>query len=425
MSEVPLRDCGSWLSGGTPDTANLTYWGGEIPWITASSLKGRYLTGSERQLTEAGVEAGSRLVPKDTILFVVRGMSLKKEFRVGMAVRPVAFGQDCKALVPGEGIDPKYLLFALETAEDRVLRMVDETSHGTGRLQSSLLADLKVSLPPLADQRRIVEILDTVDETLQATERVIIKYKRLRAGLVTDLLTDGSEAAVPMKWNSDQRCASDPRQDQQQVGVSNRLTFRLLDLTDSMVDGPFGSDLKTDHYVQDAGVRVVRLANLGEGRYLNEDEAFIEEDHATLLSRHAVHSGDVLVASLGDDNHRPGRACLYPAELAPGIVKADCFRIRPSGLVDPGFLMEMLNSRSVTSQISRLAQGVTRDRVNLGQLRWVILQVPPLEEQRQIAEILDMIDKTVQANEKKLNKLRAFRLGLAADLLSGRVRLAA
>lgn len=187
--EVLLKDCGHWLSGGTPDTSNPDFWGGEIPWITASSLKSRYLRTSVRRLTPAGAKAGTRVVPPQTILFVVRGMSLKKEFRVGITVRPVAFGQDCKALVPADGVDPKYLLFALEAAENHVLKMVDEATHGTGRLQTSLLGSLKVWLPPLDHQRRITAILETIDGAIQANVEQLGKLRQLRSGLATDLLS--------------------------------------------------------------------------------------------------------------------------------------------------------------------------------------------------------------------------------------------
>ena len=87
--------------------------------------------------------------------------------------------------------------------------------------------------------------------------------------------------------------------------------------------------------------------------------------------------------------------------------------------------MEILNSKSAAAQVRELAQGVTRDRVNLRHLRRIVLQVPPLGEQRRIAEILDSIDETVQANEGRLDKLRRLRSGLAADLLAGRVRMVA
>ena len=306
-------------------------------------------------------------------------------------------------------------------------RDLQRVSQGTtfsaiGRIE---LASLQLPVPPSKEQRRIAEILDTTDETIQATERLIAKHAGIRARIATDLLAENSDVAMPQDWNSDRDRNDGSRLRQRHVGMNNRVATTLLGVAESMIDGPFGSNLKTEHYVRDGGVRVVRLANLSEGRYLNEDEAFIEENHARRLGRHNVRSGDVLVASLGDDNHRPGRACLYPAWFAPGIVKADCFRIRPLDSVDPRFLMEVLNSRSVTSQVRRLAQGVTRDRINLGQLRHVVLQVPSLEEQRRIAEVLGTIDETIEANEEQLGKLRELRSGLAADLLSGRVRTVA
>ena len=278
-----------------------------------------------------------------------------------------------------------------------------------------------VQAPPLEEQRRIAEILDTIDETIQATERVIAKHKQIRSSLSDELLSDGSGTTVSEDTESERSWPHEPHQNQPQADNKYLAELRLGDLAESVVDGPFGSALKTEHYVRDAGVRVVRLANLGEGNFLNDDEAFITEDYAKLLSRHDVRSGDILVASLGDDKHRPGRACLYPVEFAPGIVKADCFRVRPSDHTDPKFLKEVLNSKGVITQLRRLAQGVTRDRVNLSQFRSIILQVPPLEEQRRIAKIFETVDEAIEADEEQLSKLRELRSGLAADLLSGRV----
>lgn len=195
--EVVLRDCGRWLSGGTPNTNDTSYWNGDIPWITASSLKHRYLNDSMRRLTAAGVEAGSRIVPKGTILFVVRGMSLKQEFRVGMAIRPVAFGQDCKALVPVDNINPVYLLFALEAAENRVLRLVDEASHGTGRLQVSLLGNLRIRLPSLKEQNSIADTIKTLDESIRINDQHLRKLRQVRSGVGADLLSGRVRTASP------------------------------------------------------------------------------------------------------------------------------------------------------------------------------------------------------------------------------------
>ena len=160
---VPLKDAGTWLSGGTPYTDEPRYWNGDIPWISAASLKDFRINRSDRCVTEAGANAGTRLVPPGTVLFVVRGMSLKKEFRVGVTEREVAFGQDCKAILPRTGIDGKFLAFALKARSRQILGMVDEAGHGTGRLPTDLIFKLPLYVPPQDEQRRIVEILDTAD----------------------------------------------------------------------------------------------------------------------------------------------------------------------------------------------------------------------------------------------------------------------
>ncbi|MDX3246990.1 restriction endonuclease subunit S [Streptomyces sp. ME18-1-4] len=145
--EIALGDTAKWLSGGTPKTSEPSYWGGGIPWISAASLKTPWLCKSERRVTELGVRNGTRLVPKGTILFVVRGMSLTTEFRVGVAQREVAFGQDCKALIPHPGIDSATLFLAIRSQSAKVLGMVDLAGHGTGRLVTERVASLPVRLP--------------------------------------------------------------------------------------------------------------------------------------------------------------------------------------------------------------------------------------------------------------------------------------
>ncbi|MFE2434481.1 restriction endonuclease subunit S [Streptomyces sp. NPDC059409] len=145
--ESDLKDTAKWLSGGTPKTSEPSYWGGDIPWISAASLKTPWLYESERSVTELGAQNGTRLVPKGTILFVVRGMSLTTEFRVGIAEREVAFGQDCKALIPHADIDPATLFLAVRAQSPRILKMVDLAGHGTGRLVTERVANLRVRLP--------------------------------------------------------------------------------------------------------------------------------------------------------------------------------------------------------------------------------------------------------------------------------------
>jgi type I restriction enzyme, S subunit len=143
-----------WFSGGTPPTGDGRYWGGDIPWITSGSLTAHYLSSSERTLTELGARVGSRIVPRDAILFVVRGMSLAKEFRVGIADRPLAFGQDCKALCIHDQLQPLLVLHSLLDRAPQIAKMVEYAAHGTGKISTDRLKKLPVIVPPQDLQER-------------------------------------------------------------------------------------------------------------------------------------------------------------------------------------------------------------------------------------------------------------------------------
>lgn len=165
--EATLGDVADWYSGGTPRTSEPSFWGGDIPWITSGSLTSFRLRDSVRRLTPAGLASGSRLVPKDSVLFVVRGMSLKSEFRMGIADRPLAFGQDCKALIARVGVDPLYLAYAIKARTADILNLVDEAGHGTGRLNTDQMKALTVLVAPPDEQQKITTILRALDDKIE------------------------------------------------------------------------------------------------------------------------------------------------------------------------------------------------------------------------------------------------------------------
>jgi type I restriction enzyme S subunit len=198
--------------------------------------------------------------------------------------------------------------------------------------------------------------------------------------------------------------------------------FALGSVVDSIIDGPFGSNLKTEHYVEDGGVRVVRLQNVQAGFYNDSDKAFVSERHARFLSKNSVVSGDVLIAALGDENYPVGRACLYPTNLPPAINKADCFRLRslPSKALN-SFIMNYLNTPAARSQIDRYKQGVTRQRVNTTNLKKVIVPLPPPDEQKRIADRIALAEASLHTLTEFREKLLMLKRGLMNDLLNGTI----
>src|SRR5689334_3391357 len=110
---VPLGSEVKFLSGGTPSMAEAKYWNGNIPWVSSGEMTQRKIRDTELRVTEDGANEGSKRIPARTILVVVRGMSLAKEFRVAITARDVTFNQDLKALLPSKKLHPEFLFYYL------------------------------------------------------------------------------------------------------------------------------------------------------------------------------------------------------------------------------------------------------------------------------------------------------------------------
>jgi type I restriction enzyme S subunit len=186
----------------------------------------------------------------------------------------------------------------------------------------------------------------------------------------------------------------------------------------TLADGPFGSNLKTSHYVA-TGPRVVRLQNIGDGVF-HDERAHISQAHFEELSKHAVLPGDVVAASLGEE---APRACLIPESLGPAIVKADCIRVRPTAGVDPSWLMWALNAPPVKRQAAARIKGVGRPRLGLRGLRELMIPVPSFETQRAWSSALEEAFEAVRALDERLEVVRQrgdqFRRGLLASAFRG------
>jgi len=170
--KTTLGEVTDFLSGGTPSTSRLDYWGGSVPWVSAKDMKRFRLDDTEDHVTDDGVANGTKLVPAGTVLLLARGMTLLNNLPICIANRSMTFNQDVKALRPKAGIRNDFLPYLLLGNKGRLLGLVDLAGHGTGRLNTDELRALDVVLPPEPEQRAIAHILGALDDKIELNRRM-------------------------------------------------------------------------------------------------------------------------------------------------------------------------------------------------------------------------------------------------------------
>ena len=184
-SVTSLEDVSSrYISGGTPDSKTVDYWGGNLPWTTAAAVEGPVFSGQKDFITKRGLEnSASSIVPKGGVLFGTR----VNVGNVGRTNKDIAISQDLTGIIFDENkVDPDFVVWYLILNQANIR---DTYSQGS-TIQGMLTDDLRsvpILNPPLPEQRSIADILSTVDELIQQTDAVIEKTEELKRGLMQDI----------------------------------------------------------------------------------------------------------------------------------------------------------------------------------------------------------------------------------------------
>ena len=142
--------------------------------------------------------------------------------------------------------------------------------------------------------------------------------------------------------------------------------------------------------MSEGDVRLVQLADVGDGEYVDKSDRFLTRAKALDLRCTFLKPGDVLVARMPDPL---GRACIFPGDSKPSVTVVDVCIIRPDAKKhEARWLMRCLNAPDCRNQIAGYATGTTRSRISRSNLGKIRISLPPLPEQRWIAEVLDKAD---------------------------------
>lgn len=376
-------------SGGTPRAQDPRYYTESgIPFLKIDDItksRGRFVYRAEQSITRLALEeSAAKVFPAGTVLVTMYGtMGVTKTLRSSMATN-----QAIAALVPPFRCDPDYLALALSFRRAGLERLAAQTTQPN--ISGTVIRQFRIPIPPLEEQRRIAEILDTVDETIQATERVIAKLETISSAL--------GEASLSRVGRDD--------------------LVRLGD--ECRVLG--GKRLPAGHTYSPTQTqyRYVRVVDFYRRKVDYESLAALNESTFQALSRYEIRSGELFISIAGSIGHV---GVNQPPSGMKTILTENAARIVPSDSFVPGFLALQMNSHGIREQVrAEIGTGGGVPKLALHRVANLRVGCPDISVQKEVARQHEIGWATQDAEARKLDKLRRLRAGLAADLLSGRVR---
>jgi len=171
-----------------------------------------------------------------------------------------------------------------------------------------------------------------------------------------------------------------------------------------IVDGPFGANLKREHYKTE-GIPVLKIQNIKSFKITLKKMDYVDDEKYQELIRHSYRKGDIVMTKLGD----PLGESAIVENIKDGLIVADLVRIRAQK-VDTKYLCYHLNSPVTSAYINSQQKGTTRPRVRISVVRDLPIYTPPLAEQKRIVAILDQafadIEQARAKTEKNLKNAR-------------------
>ena len=193
---------------------------------------------------------------------------------------------------------------------------------------------------------------------------------------------------------------------------------KLKEVSTKIVDGTH----KTPKYVE-KGVPFISTQNLVPFRDyfdFSQYRKFIsEEEHKELIKRCKPEKGDLLISKCGTIGRTQVVRVNYEFSIFVGVALVKLIKNK----ANPDFLEQLFNTDFMLNYLEKVSPGATRKTLTIKALSNVKIPLPPIEEQKTIAEILSTIDKAIEKTQEAIEKTEKLKKGLIQKLLTGEIRI--
>ncbi|MBO7277090.1 MAG: restriction endonuclease subunit S [Bacteroidales bacterium] len=363
-----VKDIGKVVTGSTPPTTDASNYGNEYMFVSPADLSDRqkYIYCTEKMLSSKGYNK-SRKIPKGAVLYTCIGSTIGK---IGIAPCELSSNQQINAVICKN--DNEYLYYVLLYRTGQIRMLAGE--QAVPIINKSDFENIKLAVPPLAEQKKIAEILGVWDEAIEKQNLLIEKLELRKRALMQRLLTGKTRLhGFTEPW--------------QKVKLGEISTIKK-------------------------GVQVNKNTLQEYGKYPTINGGIDPSGYSDNYNTEA----NTITISEG------GNSCGYVNFITTKFWSGGhCYTITPLNNIKNLYLYHQLKYFEPRIMIQRVGSGLPNIQFNM--LIKFECFLPTLLEQTAIAEVLNTADKEIAIHIKTLDALRLQKRGLMQQLLTGKTRV--
>jgi type I restriction enzyme S subunit len=308
-----------------------------------------------------------------------------------------------------EANNSKFLFYSLSMRQFCNYLGTLETGTTYPSVNDEDVLSYKLTLPPLPEQQKIAEILETVDNAIEKTDKIIEKYKRIKQGLMQDLLTKGIDENGNIRSEKTHKFKDSP------LGkIPEEWEVVRLGEVGNIVSGSTPSTYNDEYWNGEiVWITPNDLSNI-ENIFIEDSSRKITQKGLKSCSTKIISANSVVVSSRAPIGY-------VKVSKVPFATNQGCKSIEYNGKFSPIFLAFLLSNK--VQDMINLGSGTTFQEISKSNLANIPIPLPPLHEQQRIASILSQIDQTIEKEQQYKEKLKRIKQGLMEDLLTGKVRV--
>lgn len=385
-----LGSIGEIVGGGTPKTTIGEYWGNDVPWITPADMKqlgGKYISRGKRNISNLGLKNSSaKIMPKGTVIFSSRAP-------IGycaIANNDLSTNQGFKSIVPYISNMSLYIYYFMIAFKDEISKMGTGTTFK--EISGSTVKKIPFALPPLLEQKRIVEKLDQILPMIDALEKdenlldeVVSQFPdKMKASILQAAMQGKLTEQLPEDGNAEDELKS-------YLGKK----YKKVDIEDYPFEIPQGwcfyyltrslSNIKTGVDKYDGNKNYYSTGSIKPNDIIIEG-SYSYNNRPSRANRIALE-GDVIEARMFGTS----KATIIDKTLNDQLLSTGFFQLRSNNIILSKYVYYFLKSDYFIKIKNSFCSGTTQKAINDTNLNKILIPIPPLGEQKRIVDKLDQI----------------------------------